>query len=91
MRRSVGKGFALIELLMVVATVAVLAAILLPAFARARNTACAAPCASNLRQIARAFAAYLDDNDGTFPPCGLAAIQSLDDLDTFGFVGSPPI
>lgn len=60
-------GVTLIEVLVVVSILAVLAAILLPALARARSQARGVQCLSNLRQIASAFHAYADANDGTLP------------------------
>lgn len=61
-----GDGFTLIELLVVIAIIAVLAAIIFPVFARAREAARKASCASNLRQLGLANAMYLDDNDGFY-------------------------
>ncbi len=59
-RRS--GGFTLIELLVVIAIIAILAAMLLPALSRAKAAARAASCASNVRQLAVAWAVYADDN-----------------------------
>ena len=59
-------GFTLIELLIIVAIIAVLVAILLPVLGRARTLAKRIACQSNLRQIALAWHAYFDDNDGSF-------------------------
>ncbi len=67
MRRS---GFTLVELLVVIAVIAVLAALLLPVFARAREAARKNACASNLRQIGLAFAMYVGDYDECFPNNG---------------------
>ena len=62
------KGFTLVELLVVVAIIAILAAMLLPALSRARERARAAVCMSNLKQIANAFHMYTLDYDGYLPP-----------------------
>jgi prepilin-type processing-associated H-X9-DG protein len=57
----------LIELLVVVAIIAILAAVLFPVFARAKEAAGKAACTSNLRQIGTAFALYLHDYDDRLP------------------------
>jgi len=61
------RGFTLIELLVVIAIISILAAILFPVFARARENARKAACMSNLKQIGLAVQMYLQDYDGTFP------------------------
>src|SRR5262245_25612429 len=61
------RGFTLIELLIVIAIIALLAAILFPAFATAREKAREAKCASNLKQIYFAYRLYAQDFDGRFP------------------------
>lgn len=64
---SYSSGFTLIELLTVIAIIAILAGVLFPVFASARETARRTKCLSNLQQIGRAFALYLDDWSGMYP------------------------
>ena len=59
-------GFTLIELLIVIAIIAILAALLLPALARAKQKGQQAVCLSNLKQVGLAFEMYLNDHDGRF-------------------------
>src|SRR5688572_1983128 len=66
-RRSPGDGFTLTELLIIIAIMMLLAGILLPALALARDTACRTRCLSNLRQLALAHQAYVQDYDEALP------------------------
>ena len=59
--------FTLIELLIVIAIIAILAAMLLPALNAARESARVTSCASKLKQIMLATTLYADDNKGYFP------------------------
>lgn len=61
------RAFTLIELLVVVAIIALLAAILFPVFARARENARRASCASNMKQIGLALVQYVQDYDEMMP------------------------
>ena len=60
------KGFTLIELLVVIAIIAILAALLLPALAKAKAKALQATCMSNMKQIATAAEMYVGDNEGVY-------------------------
>lgn len=66
MRRN--AAFSLVELLVVMGIVALLVAILLPVLARARESAQAAVCASNVRQLHMASIGYASENRGYWPP-----------------------
>lgn len=61
------RGFTLIELLVVIAIISILAAILFPVFARARENARRASCLSNLKQIGLGFIQYTQDYDEKLP------------------------
>ena len=66
-RIFLNRAFTLIELLIVIAIIAILAAILFPVFAQAREKARQAACVSNLRQIGTAFTMYVQDYDERLP------------------------
>ena len=69
------RAFTLIELLVVIAVITLLAAILFPVFAQAREKARAASCASNVKNLGLAVLLYTQDYDEQFP---LAAYSRSD-------------
>lgn len=67
------RGFTLIELLVVIAIIAILAAILFPAFVQTKERARIATCTSRLKQISTAMELYRTDFDGRLPYMHLQA------------------
>jgi prepilin-type N-terminal cleavage/methylation domain-containing protein/prepilin-type processing-associated H-X9-DG protein len=66
-RARAHRAFTLIEILIVIAIIALLAAILFPVFSRARESARRSSCASNLKQMMLAANQYAQDNDERLP------------------------
>ena len=83
-RRS-RAGFTLIEMLVVIAIIGILASLLLPAFAQAKERARVAKCLSNLKQIGFAIQTYVLDNDNRMPvlfdrPVGMPPVGNSMDV-----------
>src|SRR5688572_30185102 len=71
-------AFTLIELLLVIAMIAILAALLLPAVSRSKAKAHNAACVNNLRQLGLATRLYAEDNDERLPSAEILATQPID-------------
>lgn len=71
------RGFSLTELLVVIAIIAVLAALLFPAFSSARNKARRATCVNNLSQINAGIRMYVDDSNDRSPNNGAATATDV--------------
>jgi prepilin-type N-terminal cleavage/methylation domain-containing protein/prepilin-type processing-associated H-X9-DG protein len=86
--RRRADGFSLIELLVVIGIIAVLAGLLLPTLARARERANQTKCASNLHEIGLVLQVYINDNHGWLFPVG--PVSLLTGLPTTLGTNMPP-
>ena len=69
MKRQTRSGFTLVELLVVIAVIAILAALLLPALSSSKAKAKRMVCLDNLKQLATAWTIYNGDNNGRLASC----------------------
>ena len=67
-RKASDRGFSLIELLVVVAIIAILAGMLLPALSKAKTKGQQINCLGNLKQLTLCWTMYADDNDNRLAP-----------------------
>ena len=76
-RRRAAAGFTLIELLVVIAIIAVLAALVMPAYASVKRKGQQTSSINNLRQWGAALAASLGDNNNTLPSDGQSSLSTI--------------
>ena len=82
-RAAASVGFTLIELLVVIAIIAILAAMLLPALARAKGKALRIQCVSQLKQLSLGINLFATDHEDMFPPAGYEASGGTLSWDTY--------
>ena len=84
------KAFTLIELMIVIAIIAILAAILIPNFLHARSESQTAACEGNEKQIATALEEYAVDNSGQYPAAGNVTVAMFGAKTGSTYMAAPP-
>lgn len=87
-RRAAKVGFSLIELLVVVAIIAILAGMLLPALSKAKIKSQQISCLSNLKQLTLCWTMYADDNDSRLAPNNVKGVMGEEASDDSWVVGN---
>jgi prepilin-type N-terminal cleavage/methylation domain-containing protein/prepilin-type processing-associated H-X9-DG protein len=80
------RAFTLVELLVTIAVIAVLAALLMPALGRSKESGRVAVCQSNLHQIGLALQLYVDDNRNIMPTMHDFVVGAATNADTINIV-----
>ena len=91
MSRPIRRRFTLIELLVVIAIIAILAAMLLPALARAREKARTIACVNNVKQLSLGILMYADANQEHFPYCDTSGVAATELAATPWWVAVPAL
>ena len=90
LRRRRAHGFTLIELMIVIAIIAVLVAILVPNFLKARAQSQLSACESSLKTLSNSLELYAQENDGHYIPGDISSASGYGPYLTPKYIGSVP-
>ena len=85
------RGFTMVELIIVVAVIAILASIIIPKMSGARDKAKLAGCKTNMKHISIAFELYANDNQGCYQPSDYATLDSSHSLVAGNYLKRTPM